>query len=102
VGHSIERRSSRRFQIVLPVLFRWADTEKHHEAGQSENISKDGISVLTKNCPPLGAKVEVEFSLPISDLIRQTIRIRYVGHVCRVESSFQPKSFALAGQWWMT
>ena len=98
MGYSIERRSSRRFQIVLSVLFRWADTEKHYEAGQSENMSKNGMFVLAKKCPPLGAKVEVEFSVPAFDLVRRAMGIRCVGHVCRVESSDQPYGFALAGQ----
>ena len=68
-NHSIERRTSRRFQIVLPVLFRWADSVEHYDVGHCGNIGQGGMFILAAKCPPAGVEVEVEFALPAFDLV---------------------------------
>ena len=95
---SIERRNSRRFQIALPLLLRWADSEDHVDAGHSENISHGGMFVLTANSPPVGIEVEVDLVLPASDLVPRTVRLRCVGRITRVEICDGFKGFAVAGR----
>jgi hypothetical protein len=98
VGESIERRNSRRFQIALPVLLRWTDSEDHVNVGHSMNISHGGIFVLAANNPSVGVGVEVEFVLPASDFVPRPIRLQCVGRVTRVEICYGFKGFAVAGR----
>jgi hypothetical protein len=98
VNESIERRKSRRFQIALPSLLRWADTEDHVDIGHCVNISHRGMFVLATNCPPVGIEVEVTIVLPASDFVPRPVRLRCVGRVTRVEMCYGFKGFAVAGR----
>jgi hypothetical protein len=98
VDHSIDRRASRRFQISLPVLFRWVDSVRHYEVGQCENIGSGGMFVLAKRCPPLGSEIDVEFNTPAFDLVPHSVRVRGVGRVCRIETCYHLTGFAIAGK----
>jgi hypothetical protein len=98
MDHSIERRTSRRFQIVLPVLFRWADSVEHYDVGHCGNIGQGGIFILAAKCPPPGVEVKVEFALPAFDLVPHPVTLRCVGQVSRVETCYQLNGFAVAGR----
>ena len=97
MDHSIERRTSRRFHIVLPVLFRWADSVEHYDIGHCGNIGQSGMFILAAKCPPPGAEVVVEFALPAFDLVPHPVKLRCIGLVCRVETCYQVNGFAVAG-----
>jgi len=97
VDHSIERRTSRRFHIVLPVLFRWADSVEHYDDGHCANIGQGGMFVLAAKCPPPGAEVAVEFALPAFDLVPRPVKLRCIVRVSRVETCYQLNGFAVAG-----
>ena len=98
VSDSIERRYSRRFQISLPSLLRWADSKDHIDAGDCVNVSQGGVFVLAANSPPLGIEVEVDLVLPASGYVRRPVRLRCVGRVSRTEICFGFKGFAVAGR----
>ena len=98
MNESIERRNSRRFQIALPLLLRWADSEDHVDAGHCVNISHGGMFVLAANSPPVGIEVEVDLVLPASDFVPRPLRLRCVGRVTRVEICYGFKGFAVAGR----
>lgn len=95
---SIERRTSRRFQIALPVLFRWADSVEHYDVGHCGNIGQGGMFILSSRCPPAGAAVAVEFALPAFDMVPHPVRLCCVGRVSRVETCYQLNGFAVAGE----
>ena len=95
---SIDRRNSRRFQIALPLLLRWADSEDHVDAGHCVNISHGGMFVLAANSPPVGIEVEVELVLPASDFVPRPLRLRCVGRVTRAEICYGFKGFAVVGR----
>ena len=95
---SIERRNSRRFQIVLPLSIRWTDGADHYGAGHSVNISGNGMFILAGESPPQGLEVEVEFEVPPSDLVPHPVRLRCIGQVRRVEMCYPLKGFAIAGR----
>jgi hypothetical protein len=97
VEPSIERRTYRRFQIVLPVLFRWADSVDHYDNGHCGNAGQGGMFILAAKCPPPGAEVAVEFALPEFDLVRHPVRLCCIGRVSRVEACYQLNGFAVAG-----
>jgi hypothetical protein len=98
VDQSIERRSSRRFQIALPLLLRWTDSGSHYDSGHCVNIGQGGMFVLAATTPPLGGEVEVEFVLPPFSSVPRPTRLHCVGRVSRVEVCYQLKGFAVAGQ----
>jgi hypothetical protein len=98
VNESIERRNSRRFQIALPLLLRWADSEDHVDVGQCVNISHGGMFVLAANSPSVGIEVEIDFVLPASNFVPRSIQLRCVGRVTRAETCYGFKGFAVAGR----
>ena len=98
MGRSIERRAFRRFALMLPALFRWADSVEHYDVGQCANVGMGGMFVFTAKCPPVGTQVEIEFVIPAFDRVPQQLRLRCVGQVTRVETCCQVAGFALAGR----
>ena len=94
----LERRSSRRFQIVLPVLFRWTDSIEHYGAGHSGNVGLGGMFIVAARCPSVGVEVKLEFAMPACDLVHHPVTLHCVGRVSRVESCYQLKGFAVAGR----
>ena len=95
---SIERRNSRRFQIALPLLLRWADSGSHYDSGHCVNIGHGGMFVLAATTPPVGGEVEIEFVLPPFGSVPRPTRLHCVGRVSRVEACYQLKGFAVAGR----
>ena len=98
MAHLIERRASRRFQISLPVLFRWADGAEHYDAGHCGNLGLGGMFILAAKCPPSGVEVDVEFALPAFDMVPRPVTLRYLGRVSRVEACYRLSGFAITGQ----
>ena len=98
MDQSIERRNSRRFQIALPLLLRWTDSGSHYDSGHCVNIGQGGMFVLAATTPPFGGDVEIEFVLPPFSSVPRPTRLHCVGRVSRVETCYQLKGFAVAGQ----
>ena len=98
MDQSIERRTSRRFQIVLPVLFRWADSVEHYDVGHCGNLGMGGMFILAATCLAIGVEVAVEFDVPAFDLVSHPVKLLCIGRVSRVETCYQVNGFAVAGQ----
>jgi hypothetical protein len=94
----IERRTSRRFSLVLPVLFRWIDSTEHYDVGHCANTGLGGMFVLSANCPPVGMQVEIEMNIPAFDLVPRQCQLRCTGKVMRIEGCNQLRGFAVAGR----
>jgi hypothetical protein len=54
--------------------------------------------VLAAKTPPLGGEVEIEFVLPPFSSVPRPTRLHCVGQVSRVETCYQLRGFAVAGQ----
>ena len=93
------RRAFRRFQLAVPVLFRWREEEEHSEIGCCTNIGTGGLFVLTTRCPPVETKVKVEIVLPALDPAAREVRINCVGRVIRTQDNgdVSAAGFAVAG-----
>jgi len=98
VDRSIDRRAFRRFRFSAAVLFRWADSEEHYDAGNSGNVGLGGMFIFTSKCPPLGTQVEIEFAIPAFDRIPRQLRFCCKGQVIRVETCYEVAGFAVAGR----
>jgi hypothetical protein len=98
VSQPIERRTSRRFSFVLPVLFRWTDSTEHYDVGHCVNAGLCGMFVLSASCPPIGMQVEIEMNIPAFDLVPRQCQLRCIGRVARVEGCYQLRGFAVVGR----
>jgi hypothetical protein len=98
VDLSIERRTFRRFPLVLPVLFRWTDGVEHYDVGHCGNAGLGGMFVFTAKCPPVGMQVEIELEIPAFALVPRPCRLRCSGRVTRVEVCHQLRGFAVVGR----
>jgi hypothetical protein len=98
VDQSIERRTFRRFPLVLPVLFRWTDSVEHYDVGHCGNAGLGGMFVLTAKCPPVGTQVEIELNIPACALVLRPCRLHCNGRVIRVEACYQLRGFAVVGR----
>ena len=94
----IDRRTFCRFRLLVPVLFRWADSEEHYDVGHSGNVGLGGMFTLTSKCPPVGTRVDMEFVIPAFDRIARQVRFRCEGQVTRVESCYGVAGFAVSGR----
>jgi hypothetical protein len=94
----IERRTSRRFSLVLPVLFRWTDSTEHYDVGHCANAGLNGMFILSASCPPIGMQVEIEMNIPACDLVPRQCQLRCTGRVMRLEGSYQLRGFAVVGR----
>jgi hypothetical protein len=97
VPGSIDRRALRRFRFLVPVLFRWADSEEHYDVGKSGNVGLGGMFIFSSKCPPIGTQVEIEFTIPAFDRIKRQLRFCCKGQVTRVETCYEVAGFAVAG-----
>lgn len=59
-----EKRREQRFDMVLPVVFRWiAESVPQWERGQTRDVSSRGTFILSKVTPKLGTNIELELVL---------------------------------------
>lgn len=98
VPQPIERRTSRRFSLALPVLFRWTDSTEHYDVGDCANAGLNGMFILSASCPPIGTQVEIEMNIPAFDLIPRQCQLRCTGRVMRIEGCDQLRGFAVVGR----
>ncbi len=93
------RRAFRRFQLTVPALFRWKESEERREIGCCTNIGMGGLFVLTTKCPPVEAEVHVEVMLPALDPAVREVRLNCVGRVIRKQECgrLTAEGFAVAG-----
>jgi hypothetical protein len=99
VNCSPGRRAFRRFQLAVPVLFRWREQDEHREVGCCVNIGLGGLFVLSTKFPPVATEVQVEVMLPAFDPAAREVRINCVGRVIRTQQSghLSLAGFAVAG-----
>jgi len=62
----VELRKTRRYRLNAPVVFMWAlrDGEPQSGLGFTRDISAFGVYVTTATMPPVGARIQVEITLP--------------------------------------
>ena len=93
-----ERRSRRRFRLVLPVVFHWSDGTEHSGVGYCRNIGLGGFLILAGDCPQLGTEIRVDVVVPAFDPEPKEILFRHTGRVVRIEACEGLLGFAVAGQ----
>lgn len=82
----MERRKAPRFELRLPVLFSWENTQLKQAGGFTRDISASAAYVLceTASRPTAGEIVTIQLLLPpIANLEAQGIKLKFKGHVLR-------------------
>lgn len=95
--HATLRRSSRRFPLKLPVVFRWkADNGCIWQGrGVTRDISGEGVFITADFCPPVRTAVSLRMLLPTTASGRQ-VRINADAVVLRADAG--ECGFAVQGQ----
>jgi hypothetical protein len=96
----VERRITARYQLSLPVLFQWTDSEgaSHKEGGFTRNVGTRGVYVTSPECPPVNATIELQVLLPVTwrqspDCARLVATVK----VLRVQKMYGQVGFACTG-----
>jgi len=94
----VERRSRKRFALVLPVVFRWKDGIEHSAVGYCRNVGLGGVFIVTAECPPVDVEIQVEVVVPAFDPAPKEIFFRHTGRVNRVQVCDDLLGFAVGGK----
>jgi len=96
-GGVLERRTSSRFQLRLPVLTQWNDVngQLRYGGGFSRDICVRGVFVLSSDAPPNGKTVTVTVILPNPGQGNRDVQLRCVGSVVRVEHGGRNAGYAV-------
>jgi hypothetical protein len=99
IGDAVQQRESVRFQIRLPVIFRWNGEQggRQQNGGFTRDISTGGLFVYSLIPPPSGVTVELEVMLPPLEESGHGVRLRSEGRVLRIERKGEHTGFAATG-----
>jgi len=93
----IDRRTRARFPLIFPVIFHWRDGTERSAVGYCRNIGLGGIFIITGNCPPIDAEIEVDVVVPAFDPAPDEILFRHTGRVARIQACEDLRGFAVTG-----
>lgn len=92
---TFEKRSGRRYPVVVPVVIRWKDAEDHEASGVLRDVNDYGIFFYAQASIPVGAQVDLMFTVPRELTASETYR--FTGTLVRTEDSGGcEKGFAIA------
>jgi len=96
----MERRSTIRYSLQLPVRFKWKD--EHGKScqglGRMRDISTQGSFVFADTCPQQGTEVEMKIELPLVPNAFRALQAHVEGQVDRltlVQENSQSAGFAV-------
>lgn len=93
------RRTAVRYNLRLPVIFRWQDkTGEHTDGGFTRDVALDGVFIVSNACPPYGTDVRIEVLFPIPNGPSGQLRIQCNGKVTRIEGGSRCVGFGVHGQ----
>lgn len=92
------RRPAVRYNLQLPVVFRWSDGTEHAGAGFTTDVSLDGVHVVSYGCPPVGAEVHLEVLVPPLYPLSDELLIECCGKVNEISPESGRISFRVLGK----
>jgi len=86
MGGNTERRTSRRYDLTLPVLVR-VPTEKISDSqkGKTRDISTRGLYFVIDQDPQAGSRLDLVLTLPTEVTSGAEVMVHVLGKVLRVE-----------------
>jgi PilZ domain len=92
-----ERRTSRRFQIKLPMTVRWTSGMAVGEAEtESRDVSSRGVYFFLPKQVSYGSPVEIILTFPHEVTLAGPVRVRCLGRVHRTEDDGSGRSGVVA------
>ena len=86
MGGSNERRTSRRYDLSLPVLVRIpTEEESDSKKGSTRDISPRGLYFVMDQGPQAGSKLDLVLTLPTAVTNGKEVLVHAFGRVLRVE-----------------
>jgi hypothetical protein len=82
---SIERRSSRRFTMTLPLTVRQSGIDSSERQGQTRDVSFRGLYFLIDADLAAGSNIEFILTLPREITLAGDVHIRCYAEIVRVE-----------------
>jgi hypothetical protein len=84
----LELRNANRYRVAAPVDFWWPSPRGSARArrGVTRDISSRGVLVITDECPPVGAAIQMTVSLPRRKGRSHPLELHGEGVVIRVQS----------------
>ena len=95
----MERRKTTRYPLELRVTFRWTNEGQDYlGTGPTRDIGVAGMFVFSEDCPPHGARLTCEVTVPRTRS-PGSLQIKASGRVVRVEGSQSGtrRGFAVCG-----
>ena len=92
---SREQRSTRRFDLHLPVSIARTETATMVEA-QTRDISHRGLRFVMQEPPQMGSELELTITLPAEVTLMEPVRVRCAARVVRVQSDPDGGEIAVA------
>ncbi len=106
----LELRHARRYPLAAPVAFWWPTSQGWVRAGlgTTRDISSDGVMVTARECPPVGARIQLTVLFPRREASGHAVKLHGEGVVVRVQSyesmplSEQASGFAASVQLYLS
>jgi PilZ domain len=93
----VQRRSSVRYRLSLPVIFHWSDGGEFTEGGFTYDVALNGALICSTKCPPVGTDVRIEVLVPSPADSSEQLRIQCVGRVTRAITEGGQCTFGVKG-----
>jgi hypothetical protein len=87
-----EKRGTRRFSLQLPITVRLPDDARDELQATTKDVSARGIYFFLDRRVEEGSKIEFTLTLPPEVTLTESIRVRCVGRVVRVERGSSGKT----------
>lgn len=87
-----------RYNLRLPVIFRWNDGTDHTEGGFTRDVALDGVFIVSSKWPPIGSEVRIEVLFPSPNEPSGELRVECTGKVTRLETSLRCTGFGVQGR----
>ncbi|HZI57505.1 MAG TPA: PilZ domain-containing protein [Verrucomicrobiae bacterium] len=92
----LDKRSTRRFSLDLPISVKFLDNGKRELAGHTRDASSRGVFIYLDTEIAAGALIEFVMTLPTEITLSNPIRVRCTGKVLRVDKTGQEQGVAIA------
>jgi hypothetical protein len=92
----LDKRSTRRFSLDLPISVKFLDNGKRELAGHTRDVSSRGVFIYLDTEIAAGAIIEFVMTLPTEITLSNPIRVRCTGKVLRVDKAGQEQGVAIA------
>ena len=79
-----EQRTTRRFNLTLPLTIKVTETDQTHIASETRDVSARGVLFYMDSEIAEGSPIEFTMTLPPEITLTESIRVRCQGKVVRV------------------